>query len=215
MTDTLEIDGIYLEYDLAKILTSVYLKCETGKIVGLLGRNGAGKSSLLQIAFGSLNAQSRSVRINERSLPKAFSAISYLPQHELIPSFVTIDKALKLFNMDKQVIIDVFPALKDIINLKPAQLSGGMLRIIEVMLILNTRSKFCLLDEPFSGVMPVHVETLKDYMTVKKKSKGIILTDHLYRHVLSVSDNMYMLANGKTYIVEKEEQLIARGYING
>lgn len=215
MTDTLEIDGVYLEYDLTKILTSVYLKCEAGKIVGLLGRNGSGKSSLLKIAFGSLNPQSKSVRVNECCLPHAFSTISYLPQNELIPSFITIDKALKLFKIDKQVIIDVFPAVKNVIGLKPSQLSGGLLRIIEVMLILNTPSKFCLLDEPFSGVMPVHVETLKDYMLIKKKSKGIILTDHLYRHVLSLSDNLYMLANGKTYVVTVEEELISRGYIRG
>jgi len=214
MNHTLKIDGVYLEYGLSKILTSVYVKCETGNIVGLLGRNGSGKSSLLKIVFGSLLAQSKSVILDENSqLPPFSTQISYLPQSELIPSFITIDKALQLFKIDKQEIIDVFPDAKDLMALRPSQLSGGMLRIIETMLILNTSAKFCLLDEPFTGIMPVHVDTLKEYMQFKKKSKGIILTDHLYRHVLSLSDTLYVLANGKTYIVNDEQQLISRGYI--
>src|SRR6187402_1753351 len=185
MKDVLELDGIYLEYDLAKILNSIHVKCETGEIIGLLGRNGSGKSSLLKIVFGSLEGQSKSIRINEVPQLKSFTRnISYLPQQPLIPSFISIAKALKLFNIDKQIILDVFPEVKDALDLKPSEISGGMRKIIEVVLILNTSSKFALLDEPFSGIMPVHVETLKDYMRMKKKEKGIIITDHLYRHVM-------------------------------
>ncbi|MEO7989640.1 MAG: ATP-binding cassette domain-containing protein [Chryseolinea sp.] len=215
MMNTLEMDGIYLEYGLSRILSSVFVKCKTGQIVGILGRNGYGKSSLLKIVFGSLAAQSKSVRINGESLFVPFSKnISYLPQDNLIPSYITIRNALKLFNVDKQLIVDVFPEAKDHIDLKPSQISGGMLRIIEVLLILNSPSMFSLLDEPFSGIMPVHVDTLKEYMTTKKKEKGIIITDHLYRHVLEISDTLYVLANGKTYIVKNESQLISLGYVN-
>ena len=215
MTNTLEMDGIYLEYGLSKILCSVFVKCETGQIVGMLGRNGSGKSSLLKIVFGSLAAQSKSVRINGESLFTLFSRnINYLPQDNLIPSYITIHNALKLFKVDRQMIVDVFPETKDHIDLKPSQISGGMLRIIEVLLILNSPSMFSLLDEPFSGIMPVHVDTLKQYMAIKKKEKGIIITDHLYRHVLELSDTLYVLANGQTYSVKNESQLISLGYVN-
>jgi len=214
MKDVLELDGIYLEYDLAKILTGIHVKCETGQIIGLLGRNGSGKSSLMRIVFGSLEAQSKSIRINEVSQLKSFNRnISYLPQEALIPSFISIQKALKLFNIDPQCILDVFPEARESIRLKPNEISGGMRKIIEVMLILNTNSKFALLDEPFSGIMPVHIETLKDYMWSKKNEKGIIITDHLYRHVMELSDTLYVLANGKNYIVNDEQQLITRGYV--
>ncbi len=214
MREVLELDGIYLEYDLAKILTSIHVKCETGQIIGLLGRNGSGKSSLLRIAFGSLQAQSKSIRINDVPQLKSFNRnISYLPQQPLIPSFISIQKALQLFSIDPQCILDVFPEAKDAINLKPDETSGGMRKIIEVMLILNTSSRFSLLDEPFSGIMPVHVETLKDYMRNKKKEKGIIITDHLYRHVMELSDKLYVLANGKTYVVHDEHELVSRGYV--
>jgi len=214
MKDILELDGIFLQYDLSKILTSVHVKCETGEIIGLLGRNGSGKSSLLKIVFGSLEGQSKSVRINDVTQLKPFTrAISYLPQEPLIPSFISIRAALKLFNIDKQIILDVFPDVKDALDLKPDEVSGGMRKIIEVVLILNTPSKFALLDEPFSGIMPVHVETLKDYMRMKKKEKGIIITDHLYRHVMELSDKLYVLANGQTYIVNDEQKLVSLGYL--
>ncbi|MEN9600092.1 MAG: hypothetical protein RL596_2413, partial [Bacteroidota bacterium] len=57
MTHTLEISSIQLEFDSKKILSNIYLKCETGKITALLGRNGQGKSSLMKIAYGSLPAE--------------------------------------------------------------------------------------------------------------------------------------------------------------
>lgn len=214
MKDVLELDGIYLEFDLAKILTSIHVKCETGQIIGLLGRNGSGKSSLMRIVFGSLEAQSKSVRINDVSQLTPFNKdISYLPQEPLIPSFISIHKALQLFNIDPQCILDVFPEAEHSIHLSPSKISGGMRKIIEVMIILNTSSRFALLDEPFSGIMPVHIDTLKDYMRNKKKDKGIIITDHLYRHVMELSDILYVLANGKSYIVHDEQQLIMRGYV--
>lgn len=215
MINVLELDGINLEYGYSKILTSIYVRCEAGKIVGLLGRNGSGKSSLLKIVFGSLIAQSRSVRINDVPQPMSFSRrINYLPQQNLIPSFFSIRKALKLFKIEEQKIVDVFPEVKDIIGLTPSQISGGMLRIIEVMMILNTTSMFALLDEPFSGVMPVHVDTLKAYIKSEVKDKGIIVTDHLYRHITELSDQLYVLANGKSYLIQNEEALISLGYLS-
>jgi len=215
MTHTLEMDGIYLEYNLRKILSSVYVKCETGQIIGLLGRNGSGKSSLMKIVFGSLEGHSKSVRINGEPVLVPFNKdISYLPQEHLIPSYISVSKALKLFYIDPQKIIDVFPLIKDVVQLKPPQISGGTLRILEIMMILNAPSRFALLDEPFSGIMPVHVDTLKEYLSEKKKEKGIVITDHLYRHVLGLSDALYVLANGKTYAVNHEQQLISLGYVN-
>jgi len=214
MMYTLEMDGIYLEYDLRKILTNVYVKCQTGQIIGLLGRNASGKSSLMKIVFGSLEGHYRSVRINgEPQLVPFTKRISYLPQEPLLPSFVSIHKALKLFKIDPQKIVDVFPFTNDVLNLKPSQISGGTMRILEVIMILNAPSQFALLDEPFTGLMPIHVDTLKEYLSEKKKEKVIVITDHLYRHVLELSDALYVLANGKTYITNDEDRLVSLGYV--
>jgi ABC-type lipopolysaccharide export system ATPase subunit len=85
---------------------------------------------------------------------------------------------------------------------------------VEAILILRSQAKFCILDEPFSGLMPVHIETLISLMKALKNEKGIIITDHLYRHVSSISDRIYLLSNGKTYPIKNAEQLISLRYVN-
>lgn len=66
MINTLEADSILLEYGLRKILSDVYIKCETKKITGLLGRNGEGKTSLMNIIYGSLKPENQFVQINKK-----------------------------------------------------------------------------------------------------------------------------------------------------
>ena len=217
MKHVLEFDSLELWYQTRSILSSVYMKCEVGEIVGVLGRNGSGKSSLMKIVFGSLKGSHQSIRIDGKQLPANHlnrRLIGYLPQESLIPSFISIRKTFRLFGISEEEIIVEFPEIKDFLELKPTQLSGGYQRIIEAILILKSKGLFCILDEPFSGLMPVHVEKLKQIITLEKAKKGIIVTDHMYRHVLSITDRLYLLANGKTYLVKSEEDLIARGYVN-
>jgi ABC-type lipopolysaccharide export system ATPase subunit len=63
-------------------------------------------------------------------------------------------------------------------------------------------------------LMPIHVEKLKEIFREEKNRKGIIITDHLHRHIREIADELYVLTNGKTYKVLEEEQLIERGYMN-
>ncbi len=215
MNSKLELDGVYMTYDLTKILTDIYVKCEQGFIVGLLGRNGSGKSTLLKIAFGSITPTSKSIRINDVTQLKSFTQkISYLPQHHLIPNTISIRSALKLFKIEEHRLLDVFPEAEAVMQLRPPEISGGILRMIEVLLILNTPATFILLDEPFSGIMPVHIDTLKNYMKTMTSRKGIIITDHLYRHVKEIADVMYVLANGKNHLIKNDEQLVSLGYVS-
>lgn len=216
MSDILEFDGIELSYGTQRILSGIYMKCAVGEVVGILGRNGSGKSSLFKVVFGSQAADHRSVRMNGVALPEDFirrRIIGYLPQTNLIPPHLTIDRALDLFGVDKDEVLSYFPDLTDQLSFKPSELSGGFRRVIELAIILKARSKFCLLDEPFSGVMPVHIETIKKMLIDAKAAKGIILTDHLYRSVTSVADRLYILSNGSTYPVRSHEDLVSRGYL--
>lgn len=217
MRHVLEFDSLELRYDTRSILSSIYMKCEVGEVVGLLGRNGSGKSSLMKIVFGSLRGDHQSIRIDGVQLPANYMVkrlIGYLPQENLIPSNISIRKAIKLFDIDEEEILLQFQEIKNLLHLNIKQLSGGYQRIIETLLILKCRGHFCILDEPFSGLMPQYVERLKQIINTEKAKKGIILTDHLYRHVVSITDRLYVLANGKTYVVNNEEDLIARGYLN-
>ncbi|MBC8984356.1 ATP-binding cassette domain-containing protein [Pedobacter sp. N36a] len=78
MAHQLEIDSVSLQFGSRTILSDVYLKCETGKITGLLGRNGTGKSSLMNLIFGTLVPGNKSVRFDGQAVPKAY-------QHHELP----------------------------------------------------------------------------------------------------------------------------------
>ena len=70
------------------------------------------------------------------------------------------------------------------LHCRPGELSGGSARLLQVLLLLHADTAFSLFDEPFSGIMPVHVETLADEMRQLKLRKGLLLTDHRYAEVL-------------------------------
>jgi len=213
---TLEFDGVQFGYDERQLLSGIYVKCEVGKITGLLGRNGSGKSTLLKLVFGSIRTEVMSVRIDKMALqPPAFTSgqIAYLPQDSFVPDHLTVRQIMKLYRIDESKLLCHFPEFEENLLLRPGQLSGGRLRLFEISLILNGSALFCLLDEPFSGLSPVLVERLKGYIHQIKSTKGIIITDHLYRQVVSLADSLYILTNGKTYLVKNEEDMIKRGYL--
>jgi ABC-type multidrug transport system ATPase subunit len=216
MKNTLEIDGVNLEFNSKRILNNVYLKSETGKITGLLGRNGTGKSSLMKIIFGELTPKDKSIRINGKSLQNILpspSDIKYLPQTRFIPIQLSVKRVFKDFELNFHDFITHFSDFEKLYNSKLKNISGGQLRILEIYLILTSNTKFCLLDEPFSQVMPIYIETIKKLMLREKENKGIIITDHLYEHILDITDNIYLIKDGKTNSVKNLQDLESHGYI--
>jgi len=215
MSQTLEIDSVILEFDNKRVLQDVYFKSETGKVSGLLGRNGSGKSCLLRIIYGELIPTDRSVRLNGQTLFDAFqypNNIRYLSQFGFIPKSLTIKRIFKDFKHDFSDFINVFPGFKKYYNTRLKKLSGGERRIVEIYSILVSKTKFCMMDEPFSHVMPVHIDAIKDLIVREKKNKGIIITDHLYQHIVDICDELYVIKNGKTYLTKSLQDLETLGY---
>jgi ABC-type lipopolysaccharide export system ATPase subunit len=215
MTNILEVDSIILEFDSRRILQDVYMKSETGKVTGLLGRNGTGKSCLLKIIYGEISPNDKSVRLNGNVISNNFRNINdirYLPQDTFIPKFLTIKRIFKDFELSFSDFTNEFPEFKKLYKVKFNDLSGGEQRIIEIYSILASKTRFCMLDEPFSQVMPVHVETIKNLILKEKKNKGIIITDHLYRYVIDICDSLYLINNGKTYLVIDIRDIETHGY---
>lgn len=217
MRDTLEVDSIILEFGAKRVLQDVYLKSETGKITGILGRNGSGKTCLMNIIYGELDTNEKSVRLNGKAIFNGFREpgnFRYLPQFSFIPGNLKVDRIFKDFELDFSQFTDYFPGFDKYYKMKLHRLSSGEQRIIEIYSILASRTKFCMLDEPFSQIMPVHLDTLKTILKNEKKNKGIIITDHLYEHVTEMSDDLYVIANGKTYLTRDLNDLKLLGYTN-
>ena len=216
MKSVLEIDSVMLEYGFQRILQDVHLKSETGNITGILGRNGTGKSSLMKILFGELTPDSKSIRLDGMPLINSMRSpqdMMYLPQNHFIPRSLSVARIFQDFDLNWNYFVHEFPGLETLKNKKLKNISGGERRIIEIYCIVASKTKFCLLDEPFSHVMPLHIDTLKKIITNEKSNKGIILTDHLYSHILDICDDLYVISNGKTYLTECFDDLKTLGYI--
>jgi ABC-type lipopolysaccharide export system ATPase subunit len=215
MIHKLEVDGVLLEFDLRKILSNIYLKCETGKITGLLGRNGQGKTCLMNVIYGNQETTSKSVRFDNTSIESAFrkpNLLQYLPQFNFIPQSLTPKRVFSDFNLDFSLFEKLFPEFS--IKYKSAikNLSGGQKRLMEVYVIVKSKTQFVMLDEPFSHIMPLHIELIKEILIEEKQTKGILVTDHLYKHITDISDNLYVLVDGKTHLTKHRKDLEYLGY---
>jgi len=215
MKHKLEADGIMLEFGNRKILTNIYLKCETQKIVGLLGRNGQGKTCLLNIIYGTLEATSKSIRFDNVAIIKVFERpdlLKYLPQHNYIPKRLTIKRVFSDFNLNFADFENLFPEFKTKYNSSIKSLSGGQRRLIEVYIIIKSESQFAILDEPFSHLMPLHIETLKEILKIEKLNKGFIITDHMYNHIVDICDDLYIFVDGKANLTKSVDEIETYGY---
>jgi ABC-type multidrug transport system ATPase subunit len=216
MQNELYIDSINKTYNNKIILKNIFLKVNYGDIIGLLGRNGCGKSTLLKIIFGTIDSESKFIRINGIVCNNAYknNCIKLLPQDDFIPKYLKVKNAIKLYckKMDIEKVIDD-EIIKKIYNTKIKDISGGELRYLEIMLLMTLETDFLLLDEPFNAVSPIIIEQMKKKITEYSKNKGIILTDHDYRNVLSVSNKIFIMKNGSIKEMKTNEELREYGYI--
>lgn len=210
MIQTLEIESVILEFRNKRVLQDVYIKCRTNSITGILGRNGSGKSCLMNIVCGKLTPLNGTVRINNQVLlghSRMSRDIMYLPQFNFIPKHLTLKRIFKDFNLEFSTFINDFPELEKYYNSKIGLLSGGERRIVEIYIILIPNTRFCLLDEPFSHVMPLHIDRIKNLIKRESKNKGIMVTDHLYEHIVDICDNIYVIRDGKTHFISQLDEI--------
>ena len=217
MSDLLEVDSIRKEFGTNQVLTDISLICEPGNIIGLLGRNGSGKSTLLKIIFGTLFTNYKFIRINSEILDRPFKTkgiIAFLNQDNFLPKNATVKQVVKIYSGDHdQKDFNDDEVLSKVQKTKIRDLSGGESRYLEVKLVLNLDSHFVLLDEPFNGISPVHIDLIKRMIIDNSTRKGIILTDHDYRNVLDVANKYYLLFDGGLKKVKTKQDLIDWGYV--
>jgi ABC-type multidrug transport system ATPase subunit len=216
MVHTLEADGIQLNFGLNRILSDIYLKCETGKITGLLGRNGQGKSCLMNVMLGALKASSNSVRFDSnviRDVGKRPDLLLYLPQHNFIPKQLKVKQVLADFRLSYAEFENRFPEFGEKLDLKVSHLSGGQWRTLEIYIIVKKPSLFAMLDEPFTHLNPIQIDKMKEFLQEEKANKGFLITDHMYQHLLDISDTVYLLKDGRTHLTKTVQDLDDLGYV--
>jgi ABC-type multidrug transport system ATPase subunit len=213
----LHADSIRKEIRDRQILNDVFISCQPGQIIGLLGRNGSGKSTLLKIIFGSFDADNKYVAIDGLKLNSLFGVrklIHYLPQEDFLPDHISLKNIISCFCSRKNAILLMnHQLIKPFLKKKINQLSGGEKRIIEVLLMIHSDATYLLFDEPFNGISPLHIDILKELITNHSTDKGFIITDHSYEHILDIAKTVVLLDKGNTKVIKKRNQLIELGYL--
>lgn len=218
MKHFLEIDSITKSYNHKKILTDVYIKCETGDVIGVFGRNGSGKSTLLKIIYGIETADHKFIKLDSKVLSVGYeekNAIGYLPQQHYIPKHFTVQKTILLcIDKQKQALFSADEDISRIINSKIEVLSGGELRYLCVKLLLFGNTKFCLLDEPYSGLSPIYAEKINKLLVENPFDKGIIITDHNYQYLLEIATKIFLIKDGYGRFLNDKSELVHNGYLS-
>ncbi len=213
----LEVDSVQKQYQGKNIISDVYLKCETTDIVGILGRNGSGKSTFLKILYGIVAADFKFVRIDgvvQSKTQDLLAEFSYLPQENFIPNSFSVQKTIRL-SIAKDKLQDFYndEMIQSIQDKKVKYLSGGELRYLEIKIVLYKTTKFTLLDEPYNGLSPIMIEKINSLLIENSKTKGIIITDHNYENVIKISTKLVLMKEGKLHHLKDKSDLVSKGYL--
>lgn len=209
------VDSVVVRFGEKTVLTGGYITSETGRVTGLLGRNGAGKSCMFRALMGGLRVENVMVNIDGKPVDRqviGFS-IKYLPQGRLIPEGMKLHRAFDLYGVNYWSFVNRFPKFSRHHDSPLYDLSGGEARLAELYLVLHGEALFYILDEPFTQVDPVNIVDVKAMIRERAKDHGIIITDHNYDAISSVADNLFVIADGYTNPVRSREDLVRHGYL--
>ena len=207
-----------------KVVDNVSIKVQPGEVVGLLGPNGAGKTTSFYCIVGLILPDSGQVLLGDQDITplpmyqRARRGISYLPQEASVfrklsveDNLMAILETLPLSRRDRRdranrLITDL--GLETVRNSKGYMLSGGERRRVEIARSLVIEPSYLLLDEPFSGIDPIHVlELQKIIFDLKRSGIGILVTDHNVRETLAVTDRAYIINEGRIFRSGTPDQL--------
>lgn len=212
----LEIRNLNLFYGASQALKDVSLNADKGKVTCLLGRNGVGKTSLLNAIAGQRPVASGEILWDGKSITamapydRARAGIAYVPQGREIFSQLTVLENLKTgFNClpRNQRFIDpeiyfLFPVLKEMLNRRGGDLSGGQQQQLAIARALVTNPKLLLLDEPTEGIQP---SIIKDIGRVieslrKRGEMAILLVEQYFEFARDLADNYAVMDRGQVVL---------------
>jgi branched-chain amino acid transport system ATP-binding protein len=207
----LEVEGIHTYYGLSHVLFGVSLQVNSGEIVCLLGRNGAGKSTTMRSIMGLTPPKQGIIRFKGASIKGrkpyqlARQGMGYVPDNRRVFADLTVGDNLEISERkvdvslpwNKEGIYDFFPALGRIDSRKAGFLSGGEQQMLTIARALMTNPDFLLLDEPTEGLAPLIVEDLEKRIgRLRERGLTVLLAEQNQKVALRLSDRGYVIDNG-------------------
>ena len=208
----LEVKDLTKFFGIKKVVDNVSFSVENGKILGVLGKNGAGKSTTFRMILNILEPDEGEVLYNgEKIDSKVSDKIGYLPEvGSLIDSYTVYEQCMyygKMKSMsEEQIKKNMFDLLErfsivEYANMKIKELSKGKKKKIQFIISILHDPDLIILDEPFSGLDPVSVEYFKNViLELKEKGKTIIFSSHVMSQVEMLCEDVLIIDKGKVIL---------------
>lgn len=207
MNGLVEIKSLTQSYDKHTILNDVNLSIEKGRIVGLLGPNGCGKTTLIKIIAGLIRDYSGDVKI--AGMPPCAGTkaiISYLPEKTYLSDWYRARDAISFFkdfyaDFDTAKAAELLNRLKLDSNMRIRSMSKGMQEKLQLTLVMSRSAKLYLLDEPLGGVDPATRDMILDTILQNyAEDASMLISTHLVHDVERVFDHVIMMGYGQIMI---------------
>ena len=208
----LKIENLDVFIGSTQILRNISLGVNEGEIVCLLGRNGAGKSSIIKSTIGLYPSRSGKILFKEKDITslsprkKVLSGIGYSPEDTRIFTELTVEENINLSTWVRgkgeifsyENIFAIFPKIKDFLGRKGLNLSGGEKKMVSIARALALNPSLLLLDEAFEGLAPLVVNHFMEALNqIRKLGVTILLGESNVRIVSQVTERTYIIERGE------------------
>jgi len=210
----LEVKNISKSFDDTKIIDDVSFCVDEGKIVGLLGKNGSGKTTILKMINDLLTIDSGEIRVSGEKVGVTTKAmISYLPERSYLQNNQKVRNILDFFgefyaDFDRGKAERLLKDLDLSLDMNLSKMSKGMKEKVQLVLVMSRNAKLYILDEPLGGVDPATRDyILQTILSNFAEGSSLIITTHLVADVEKILDEVIIVDKGKIILNGDADEL--------
>lgn len=207
--ELLRIENLYKSYGEKKVLQNINLIIPRGKIIGLLGKNGMGKSTLIKLINDLLTPTKGKILVNGKPIgAESKRIISYLPERISLDKSMTVKSAIKYYsdfydNFDANKANTLLLDLGLDPNMKLSKMSKGMQEKVQLVLVMSRNAQLYILDEPLGGVDPATRDYILDTILSNfSEGASVIISTHLISDIERILDEVIFLDNGQIVLAD-------------
>jgi len=205
----LALRGVSAWYGSAQVVHDATLSVDGGEVVALIGRNGAGKTSLLRAVMGLMPRVTGDIELDGSSIVRlpafvrARRGLGYVPEDRRIFTDLTVLENLEIAlrpqpgGFDVPALLRIFPNLAEMLERPASQMSGGEQQMLAVARTLAANPRFVLLDEPSEGIAPLVVARMKDAVrAMRERGVATLLSEQNLPFVAGLADRAVLIEQG-------------------